>query len=365
MAAGFFAKNRLQAMKVWLAALLACWPLAGQVRLDDYDPNIHTAVIKSGHIVSQHGTITARAPEEPVIAERIPPDLLDKPAPIPPDATIRQVLENTADGTPGEEVLDNRSFFEALKPIAGRALRPNALKFAKQEHGTLGWFTQEYAGERLLWSYGPSVLLIRVPSKSLALVISGDLSAARLQDGNVLRSKIALLLLADPSILGGPVGADYLVDEAFESLSKGNRKHSAELAREALKRFPELESTPDVTLLYLFAQLGLPEAEASATAVIRAHPSLPTAWFYYGQYLENSKRYREAAACFEKITMHQPPWHNWTVAAAKQELRYLEVTYCVLKEASGFGVDRTEFPLACANHCESAFDAQDSEQMCS
>ena len=60
--------------------------------------------------------------------------------------------------------------------------------------------------------------------------------------------------------------------------------------------------------------------EASATAVIRAHPSLPTAWFYYGQYLENSKRYREAAACFEKITMHQPPWHNWTVAAARKEL---------------------------------------------
>jgi hypothetical protein len=51
---------------------------------------------------------------------------------------------------------------------------------------------------------------------------------------------------------------------------------------------------------------------------------VPTAWFYYGQYLENSKRYREAAACFEKITMHQPPWHNWTVAAAKKELTYLK-----------------------------------------
>jgi tetratricopeptide (TPR) repeat protein len=146
------------------------------------------------------------------------------------------------------------------------------------------------------------------------LVISGDLTAARLQDGNVLRSKIALRLLEVP------VGADYVIDDAFESLAKGNREGSAKLAREALMRFPELESRPDVTLLYLFAQLGLPETEASATAVIRAHPSLPTAWFYYGQYLENSKRYREAAACFEKITMHQPPWHNWTVAAARKEL---------------------------------------------
>ena len=101
-------------------------------------------------------------------------------------------------------------------------------------------------------------------------------------------------------------------------------RRSTTLAHQALDKFPELESTPDVTLLYLFAQLGLPETEASATAVIRDHPSLPTAWFYYGQYLENSKRYREAAACFEKITMHQPPWHNWTVAAAKKELTYLK-----------------------------------------
>jgi tetratricopeptide (TPR) repeat protein len=228
------------------------------------------------------------------------------------------VLANTADGTPGEEVLDNREFFEALKPMARRAPVPNALKFAMEVHGTLGWFTQEHAGDRLLWSYGPAVLVIRVPSKNLTLVISGDLAAARLQDGNVLRSKTAL------GLLGGPAGADGLIDTALELLYMGQRERSAALTREALKQFPELESAPDVTLLYLFAQLRLPETEASATAVIRAHPSLPTAWFYYGQYLENSKRYREAAACFEKITMHQPPWHNWTVAAAKQELTYLK-----------------------------------------
>jgi len=220
--------------------------------------------------------------------------------------------------------LDNRSFFDALTPIVGHAPLPNALKFATEEHGTLGWFTQEYAGERLLWSYGPSVLLVRVPIKNLTLVVSGDLTAARLQDGNVLRSKIALGLLQDPSILGGPAGADYMVDAALESLYNGNREGSMALVHQALDKFPELESTPDVTLLYLFAQLRLRETEALATAVIREHPSLPTAWFYYGQYLENSKRYREAAACFEKITMHQPPWHHWTVAAAQKELSYLK-----------------------------------------
>jgi hypothetical protein len=317
MAARIIAQNRIQKVKVLVALLLAGWPLASQARLDDNDPNIHTAVIKSGHIVFQHGKITAPAPEEPVIAERVPRALLDAAAPVPPGATIRQVLSSTADGTPGEEVLENRQFFDALKPLVGNAPLPNALKFAEEEHGTLGWFTQEYAGERVLWSYGPSVLLVRVPSKSLTLVVSGDLTAARLQDGNIARSTVVLAWL-------GKSERDELVDRALIALYHGNRDASAALVRQALDKFPELESTPDVTLLYLFAQLGLPETEASATAVIRDHPSLPTAWFYYGQYLENRKRYREAAACFEQITTHQPPWHHWTVAAAKKELPFLK-----------------------------------------
>lgn len=302
-----------------LTALLLILPAAGQSRFDDYDPNIHIAVVRSGYVIFQRGKITARAPEEPVIAERIPKALLDTPAPVPPGATIRQVLMNRADGKAGEEVLENRAFFEALH--RGGAL-PNAVAFAKKEHGTLGWFSQEYAGERLLWSYGPSVLLVRVPSKSLTLVVSGNPKAARLEDGNVLRSKIALRLLGDIAGLGGDE-RDELVDGAFIALYLGDRDASAALARQALDKFPELESIPDVSLLYLFAQLHFPETEASATAVIKEHPSLPTAWFYYGQYLETSKRYREAAACFEMITEHEPPWHNWTVPAAKKELPYL------------------------------------------
>jgi hypothetical protein len=314
------------------AALLAVWPLAGQDRsvrfvddvIDFYKSvriaRLDAAIIESGRVVWQNGKITARAPEEPVIAERVPGALLDTLAPVPAGATIRQVLSNTADGTPGEEVLENRAYFEALH--RGGAL-PNAAAFAMKEHGTLSWFEQQYAGERILWCHSPEVLIVRLPAKNLALVISGNLKAARLEDGNVLRSMVALLFLQDVAKLGKP-GADNVIDSALDLLQMGQREGSAALARLALNRFPELESMPDVTLLYLFSQLGLPETEASATAVIKGHPSLPTAWFYYGQYLENSKRYREAAACFEKITMHQPPWHNWTVAAAKQELTYLK-----------------------------------------
>lgn len=189
------------------------------------------------------------------------------------------------------------------------------------------WSNQEYAGERVLWSYEPSSLMVQVPGKKLALTISANSSsltgAARLEDGNLARSSIALAFFRDIAGLGDSE-RDELIDHALIALYQGKNEESAAWAHQALDKFPELESMPDVTLLYLFAQLRLPETEASATAVIAAHPSLPTAWFYYGRYLENSKRYREAAACFEQITMHQPPWHHWTVDAAKKELTYLK-----------------------------------------
>ena len=186
-------------MKLFVAALLAILPLAGQGRFTDFArdlkhqaPGARAAIIESGRVVWQNGEITAPAPEEPVIAERIPRSQLASPAPIPPGATILQVLSNTADGTPGEEVLENREFFKALHTVGDL---PNAVRFAQQPHGTLGWFVQNYEGERVVWSYGPSVLIVRIPSKKLALVFSGNLTAARLEDGNVARAVAALLFL--------------------------------------------------------------------------------------------------------------------------------------------------------------------------
>jgi hypothetical protein len=327
----------LTALLLVLTARLLVAPAVGQSRFEQLDQDLkraaselrisdlRAAVVESGRIVWSNGAITAPAPEEPVIAERIPQGSLDQPAPIPPGATIRQVLSNTADGTPGQEVLENRAFFDALKPIAGNAPLPSAIKFAAEEHGTLGWFTQEYAGQRVIWNYSQSetssLLLLKIPARKLALIVSANskalTEAARLEDSNIARSTVALALL-------GASERDELIDRALIALYFGQHDASAALAHQALDKFPGLESAPDVTVLYLFAQLRLPETEASATAVIRDHPSLPTAWFYYGQYLENSKRYREAAACFEKITMHQPPWHNWTEAAARQELSHLK-----------------------------------------
>ncbi|HTR35555.1 MAG TPA: hypothetical protein VMH80_06620 [Bryobacteraceae bacterium] len=186
---------------------------------------------------------------------------------------------------------------------------------------TVSVVTQEFEGQRIEWWFQANCLRMDLTAKGLIVCADSKslTDAPRLEDGNILRSSIALGFIKD--VVGLPVSdREELIAGAFAALYLGDRTSSAALVHQALDQFPELESTPDVTLLYLFSHLGLPETEASATAVIREHPSLPTAWFYYGTYLENDKRYREAAACFRMIVDHQPPWHNWTVAAAKKEL---------------------------------------------
>ncbi len=185
--------------------------------------------------------------------------------------------------------------------------------------------SQEFASQHLGWWFHANCVTIELAAKGLVVCANSKAltEAPRLEDGNILRSSIALAFLKDVAGLQVSDRED-LIARAFTALYLEDRDASAALVHQALEQFPELESTPDVTLLYLFSRLGLPETEASATAVIRDHPELPTAWFYYGMYLKNDKRYREAAACFNMIVQHQPPWHNWTIAAAKTELAGLQ-----------------------------------------
>jgi len=58
--------------------------------------------------------------------------------------------------------------------------------------------------------------------------------------------------------------------------------------------------------------------------VLKEHPDLPAAWLYYGRYLRNEKRFREATLCFKQITEHDPPLNDPAVAEAKKELSTLE-----------------------------------------
>lgn len=263
MAAWVFEENRIQEVKL-LTALLLILPATGQSRFEQFDRDLKSAA-----------------------AELHIPDLRS------------QVSES------GRVVWKRGAVHVPVRAVP--------------EEG------QDFAGQRIEWWFQTKCLTIELAANSLIVCANSKslTEAPRLEDGNILRSSIALAFLKD--VVGLPVSdREELIAHAFTALYLGDRDTSAKSARAALEQFPELESTPDVTLLYLFAQLGLPETEASATAVVKEHPSLPTAWFYYGQYLENNKRYREAAACFEKITMHEPPWHHWTVAAAKKELTYLK-----------------------------------------
>jgi hypothetical protein len=207
---------------------------------------------------------------------------------------------------------------------------------AKSKRGALlacglGWFNQIYAGERIVWDFSQSeqssTLFVKLPARKLTLIVVSDskalVEAAHLEDGNVARSSIALAFLEDV-VFSRTFQRDEMENRALQAFYFGKQDESAALLRETLDKFPELESSDDLTLLRLLSQLHFPATEASATVVIREHPYLPPAWFYYGMFVENAKRYREAAACYEQITEHQPPWHHWSVGEARRELSTLQ-----------------------------------------
>ena len=314
------------------------------------------------------------------------------------DAHLRQVLSHTADNTPGEEYLYNSGIFNSLTPVVEKAggksfadlllaerifhplhmdhtaagpktsaatgvvstvadlakyaialdsdllvsAKSKAAMFtpAKSTGGKtlpygLGWFSQTYLHQRVVWHYGQDAkagsLLLRIPEKRLTLIVLSDSSAisdaARLLDGNVARSPIALAFFRDV-VFGGSDNKKFERDElenrALIAFYLGRREQSAAIIQQALAKFPAMESADDLTLLGLLAQLRLPETEPCATAVLHEHPDLPPAWFYYGSYLLSARRYREATLAFQRITDHQPPWHHWSVDAARKELTKLQ-----------------------------------------
>jgi CubicO group peptidase (beta-lactamase class C family) len=314
-----------------------------------------------------------------------------------PQITIRHVLSHTADGTPGEEFLYNSGIFNSLTTVVEKTggkpfpdLLTNAIfnplgmsrtisrkgvcaatgvvsttadlaKYAialdgttllsansktamanptRSTHGAalpygLGWFTQTYLDEPIVWHYGQeeafSSLFLRVPNRKLTLILLANSKtmsdASRLLDGNVARSPIAIAFLRDVVFADGKAGdfeRDELVDQALVKLYLGTKDESATLARAALAKFPDLKASTDLSLLGLLARLGMPEAESVAKGIFRDHPNLPPALFYYGLYLESAVRPKEAITQFQTIVSHQPPWHHWSVSFARQEVGKLQ-----------------------------------------
>ena len=360
---------------------------------------LSAAIVESGNVVWKNDSATAPYPIASVTKTMTAVLVmqLSEQGRLTLDLNTRRILSHTADGTPGEEYLYNGTIFNSLtsvvekaggKPfaeqLADRIFRPLHMSRTTAPPGTratngvisttadlatyaialdggklvsakskqamftptnstrgtilpygLGWFTQTYLSERVVWHYGQEAgagsLFLKIPARKLTLIVLSDSNvisdAARLLDGNVARSPIALAFFQDvafPNRTPNAFERDELENRALIAFHFGRRDESTTLIKEALAKFPEMESSDDLTLLGLLAQLQLPETEPCATAVLRAHPSLPPAWYYYGRYLLKARRYREATASFKKITEHEPPWHNWSVEAAKEELKQLQ-----------------------------------------
>ena len=360
---------------------------------------LSAAIVESGHVVWRNDAATARFPIASVtktMAAVLIMQLVEQRR-FTLDTKTRQILSHTSDGTPGEEYLYNGAIFDSLtpvvekaggKPFAGQltdrifkplqmsdttappdnraangiistttdlakyaiALDGNYLVSAKSKAAMftptksttgktlpygLGWFSQTYMHERVIWHYGQDTgagsLFLRIPNRKLTLIALSNSSvisaATRLLDGNVARSPIALAFFKQVAFSNRGVAAferDVLENRALIAFYLGRRDESTKIIKEALAKFPQMESSDDLTLLGLLAQLQLPETEPCATAVLRAHPSLPPAWYYYGLYLLKARRYREATASFKKIIDHEPPWHNWSVSSAQAELKQLQ-----------------------------------------
>ena len=316
---------------------------------------------------------------------------------VPLDSRVRQLLSHTSDGTPGEEYLYNSAIYDSLTAVVEKAggrpftelltdsifkplhmsetVAPPATRAASGVLSTtgdlakyaialdstklvsatskaamftptrstrgkilpygLGWFSQMYMNERVIWHYGQgsnsASLFVKIPDRRLTLIALADSNvmsdAARLLDGNIARSPIALAFFKQivfPDRGASAFERDELENRALIALYFGKQDESAATLKEALRKFPGMESADDLTLLGLLAQLHMPETEPCATVVIRDHPYLPPAWYYYGLYLLNARRYREATASFRRVTEHEPPWHHWSVAAAEEELKKLQ-----------------------------------------
>jgi tetratricopeptide (TPR) repeat protein len=367
------------------------------IRADLRVHNISAAIVESGRIVWQSGAHPFSIASVTKTMTAVLVMQLVEQRRFTLDTKIRQILSHTSDGTPGEEYLYNGAIFNSLTPVVEKAggkpfaeLLANGIfiplqmshttappgttaangvistiadlaKYAialdgdefvsakskaamftptKSTRGEalpygLGWFSQTYLNEQVIWHYGQDTgagsLFLKIPRKKLTLIVLSDSNVisdvGRLLDGNVVRSPIALAFFKDvvfPDKSPAAFERDELENRALVAFYLGRRDEAATIIKAALAKFPEMESSDDLTLLGLLAQLHMKETEPCATAVLREHPSLPPAWFYYGLYLLNARRYREATASFKKITDHEPPWHNWSVSSAQEELKQLQ-----------------------------------------
>ena len=173
-----------------------------------------------------------------------------------------------------------------------------------------GWMTQTFQGLKLHWVYGEgradSALLLRVPERNLTLIMLANSadpsSAARLHDGNVLRSPIAIAFLKyfvlpesergvpidfsnDPPAIKyqilteasqrNPLRFDELVAQAecryyIADLSHEKSDKAEQLLRLLYELHPQSFDTGDVALMWMLGRLNTPDLQEPSKQLIRS-----------------------------------------------------------------------------------------------
>jgi CubicO group peptidase (beta-lactamase class C family) len=173
----------------------------------------------------------------------------------------------------------------------------------------VGWFTQYYDDEKLVWHYGyggaDSALLVRVPRRKLTLVAlanSDQMSACSLLgDGDVLTSPVAVSFVKHfvspdkssqvspdfdaatasvqqrldelhqagaPPIYADEVLAQALVRDYLNRRDRRTDSTAADLLRWLLRNYPERLNRADVATLALLSRQSDPELLAAARPVL-------------------------------------------------------------------------------------------------
>ena len=203
----------------------------------------------------------------------------------------------------------------------------------------LGWFIQDYLGERIVWHFGQEQsygsLVLRFPKRKLTLILLANSNSAsdafRLVDGDAMRSLFALYFFRDviapranlKSSARKQLEGDLKIGKALARLYLGEPGEATRLAREAIAT-GSLQARPNLPVMYLLLKLKEPSlnsvTERVGESIVDRQPSSPPALFYSATFFQQTEQNDRAVALLERIAAIEPAPEHWSVPLALVEL---------------------------------------------
>lgn len=187
----------------------------------------------------------------------------------------------------------------------------------------LGWFTQDYLGERVVWHYGQedayASLLVLLPDRDLAFVALSNSAAmsdaARLLDGNVARSLVASAFLR--RVIPGQrdrLVADSIVARALAAVYVARIDEARELVHSVAASDGGLAA--DLPLLYLLDRINDRSLDSLthrvASALLHGHPRHPPVLYFASEFEIQRGRPAEAITIMERIDATANAYDHWS-----------------------------------------------------